>query len=64
MLKKESEIKGNNGLKKNLILNTSNYNSYVKHNNQNNISNKNLYSDPTREIQTTELEKNMKNSNN
>ena len=57
MLKKESETKGNNGLKKNLILNTSNYNSYIR-NKENNVSSKNLYSDPTREIQTTELEKN------
>ena len=64
MLKKENEIKGNNSSKKNLILNTSNYNSYIR-NKENNISSKNLYIDPTREIQTTELEKNvqtMKNS--
>ena len=64
MLKKENELKGNNSSKKNLILNTSNYNSYIR-NKENNVSSKNLYSDPTREIQTTELEKNiqtMKNS--
>ena len=64
MLKKENELKGNNISKKNLILNTSNYNSYIR-NKENNISSKNLYIDPTREIQTTELEKNvqtMKNS--
>ena len=64
MLKKENELKGNNISKKNLILNTSNYNSYIR-NKENNISSKNLYIDPTREIQTTELEKivqTMKNS--
>ncbi len=58
MLKKESEIKGNNGLKKNLILNTSNYNNYIKHNHKNNLLTKNLYSNPTREIEIVEMEKN------
>ncbi len=41
---------------KNLILNTSNYNNYIK-NNKNNLY-KNLYSDPTRETEITEFEKN------
>ena len=41
---------------KNLILNTSNYNNYINNNKKNLY--KNLYSDPTRETEITEFEKN------
>jgi len=63
ILKKESYSKENPNIKnvlstKNLILNTSNYNNYIKHNHKNNLLTKNLYSNPTREIEIVEMEKN------
>ena len=58
ILKKESFIRENistkNSSKKNLILNTSNLNNYVKYKHKKNLSSKNLYSHPTREIEITE----------
>ena len=62
ILKKESYSKETPNIKnvlstKNLILNTSNYNNYIKHNHKNNLLTKNLNSNPTREFEIVEMEK-------